>query len=144
VLTKLGYKVKQKILSHGVYFTTIGNQATKAQIMYANWYQDYPNPIDWLDVLFNGNRITPTHNNNYSNADFPEVNSMIEKLKQEPLNDQTNAQWAKVDNLLIAKHAAAAPYLNRVATDFFSKQVDLGCYINHVLNQFDFSTICMK
>jgi peptide/nickel transport system substrate-binding protein len=144
VLTKLGYKVKQKILSHGVYFTTIGNQATKAQIMYANWYQDYPNPIDWLDVLFNGNRITQTHNNNYSNSDFSDVNAMIEKLKQEPLNDQTNAQWAKVDNLLIAKYATAAPYLNRVATDFFSKKIDLSCYQNHVLNQFDFSTICMK
>jgi len=144
VLNKLGYKTKLKILDHGVYFTTIGNQANKPQIMYANWYQDYPHPSDWLDVLFNGKRITKTHNNNYSNSDFPDTNALIDKLNQEPLNASTNAQWAKVDNLLIAKYATAAPYLNRVGTDFFSPQIDLGCYVNHVLNQFDFAVICKK
>ncbi len=144
VLTKLGYKTKLKILDHGVYFTTIGNQSNKPQIMYANWYQDYPHPSDWLDVLFNGKRITKTHNNNYSNADFPDTNRLIDKLNQQPLNAKTNAEWAKVDNLLVVKYATAAPYVNRVGTDFFGSQIDLGCYVNHVLNQFDFSIICKK
>ena len=42
------------------------------------------------------------------------------------------------------QQAAWAPYVNRQFTDFFGKNVDTGCYINHVLYQFDFSRICMK
>ena len=141
----IGWNATPKLLAHDVYFTTIGNQATKAQIMYTDWYQDYPHPLDWFDVLFNGNRITQTHNNNYSNADFPDVNSAIERLKKEPtLNSKVNSDWAKVDYDLVVKYAAAAPYLNIEGTDFFGKNVDLSCYYNHVLFQFDWTAICMK
>jgi len=59
-LTKIGYKTKLHLLSHQVYFQTIGNQATKAQAMFTDWYQDYPHPLDWFDVLLNGERITAT------------------------------------------------------------------------------------
>jgi peptide/nickel transport system substrate-binding protein len=145
VLTKIGWKATPKALAHDVYFTTIGNQATKAQIMYTNWYQDYPHPLDWFDVLLNGNRITQTHNNNVGNADFPAANATIERLKKEPkLNDQINQEWAQLDRDYIVKYSAVAPYLNIVGTDFFSKAVDLSCYYNHVLFQFDWTSICMK
>jgi peptide/nickel transport system substrate-binding protein len=142
VLQSIGFKTHVKLLAHGVYFTTIGNQASKAQTGWADWYQDYPNPIDWFDVLFNGDRITQTHNNNYGNADHPDVNSQINALKKQ--TSVNRAAWAKVDYDLVVKHAALVPYLNRVGTDFFSPKVDTSCYVNHVLYQFDFSTICMK
>jgi len=148
VLTSIGYKANVKELAHGVYFTTIGNQATKSQIGWADWFQDYPSPIDWLDVLFNGQRITQTHNNNYGNANYPDTNTEIAKLKANP-NAQSDAvigAWKQVDKALIVKHAAAAPFANRVFTDFFGPKVDAStsCYVNHVLYQWDFSTICMK
>lgn len=142
VLRQIGFSTSVRLLAHGVYFTTIGNQATKSQAGWADWFQDYPNPIDWYDVLFNGDRITPTHNNNYGNVNFPDVNKQIEALKQK---SGTNAAgWQKVDRALVVKHAALVPYLNRVSTDFFSSKIDTSCYLNHVLYQFDFSTICMK
>jgi len=148
VLDQLGYKANVKELAHGVYFTTIGNQATKAQIGYADWFQDYPSPIDWFDTLFNGDRITQTHNNNYGNADYPEVNAKINALKINPFQQSTQVinGWQTVDKMLIQDNAGAAPYANRVFTDFFGPKVDLtgGCYVNHVLYQWDFSVICMK
>ncbi|HTO24473.1 MAG TPA: ABC transporter substrate-binding protein, partial [Gaiellaceae bacterium] len=67
VLNSIGLKAKEKIINSAVYWTTIGNQATKAQIGFADWFQDYPHPLDWFDVLLNGERITQTHNNNYAN-----------------------------------------------------------------------------
>jgi peptide/nickel transport system substrate-binding protein len=146
-LTKMGYQATVKLLAHGVYFTTIGNQATKAQAGYADWYQDYPNPIDWFDVLYNGNRITQTHNNNYGNSDFPSVNNLIEKLKNSPTTTPAqNGLWAKVDHDLVVKYAATVPYINRSGTDFFSKKMKLSgsCYQFHVLYQWDFSTSCQK
>ena len=144
VLNSIGYKAKEKIINSAVYWTTIGNQATKAQIGFADWFQDYPHPLDWFDVLLNGNRITQTHNNNYSNFDDAAVNSKIEALKKEPsLNSSVNDQWAQVDKLA-DQNAAWAAFMNRQFTDFFNSDMDLSCYVNHVLYQFDFATICHK
>jgi len=144
VMTQLGFKAKLKIIDAAVYWTTIGNQKTAAQIGFADWFQDYPHPLDWFDVLLNGERITPTHNNNYSNFNDTAVNKKIDDLKKQPtLNDQVNSQWADVDKMVM-QQAAWAPYVNRQFTDFFGSKIDTSCYVNHVLYQFDFSRICMK
>jgi peptide/nickel transport system substrate-binding protein len=144
VLNSIGLKAKLKIVNASVYWTTIGNQSTKAQIGFADWFQDYPHPLDWFDVLLNGQRITATHNNNYSNANVPAINKLIDQLKTEPsLTDSVNQQWASVDKM-VDENALWAPYANRQFTDFFGKNVDTSCYINHVLYQFDFAHICMK
>jgi peptide/nickel transport system substrate-binding protein len=145
VLNKIGWKATPKLLASDVYFTTIGNQATKAQIMDTNWFQDYPHPLDWFDVLLNGNRITQTHNNNVGNADFPAANELIETLKKEPkLTPAVNARWAQLERDYVSRYAAFASYLTREGTDFFGENVDTGCYYNHVLFQFDWTAICMK
>jgi len=144
VLKSIGLNAKLKIIDAAIYWTTIGNQQTKAQIGFADWFQDYPHPLDWFDVLLNGTRITDTHNNNYSNFNDPATNTDIADLKQKTKLDATvNGQWAALD-AQIMKKAGWAPYVNRQFTDFFSKNVDTGCYVNHVLYQFDFSRICMK
>jgi peptide/nickel transport system substrate-binding protein len=142
VLNKLGFKATPKIIDASIYWTTIGNQATKAQTGFADWFQDYPHPLDWFDVLLNGKRITQTHNNNYSNANVAAVNNKIEELKLKPsLDSATNDQWAQVDKM-VAQNALWAPFVNRQFTDFFSSRIDTSCYINHVLYQFDYATIC--
>jgi peptide/nickel transport system substrate-binding protein len=144
VLTNLGFKATLKVVDASIYWTTVGNQKTHAQIGFADWYQDYPHPLDWFDVLLNGERITPTHNNNYSNFDDKAINSKIDALKkQATLNGQVNSQWAALDQQIMAQ-APWAPFVNRNFTDFFSSKVDTSCYINHVLYQFDFGRICMK
>jgi peptide/nickel transport system substrate-binding protein len=144
VLNSIGLKATQKIVNAAVYWSTVGNQATKAQIGFADWFQDYPHPLDWFDVLLNGERITQTHNNNYANFDDASVNSQIDSLKKEPvLDNAANARWATVDKEVM-QQAPWAPFLNRQFTDFFYSNVDLTCYVNHVLYEFDYSTICQK
>jgi len=144
VLNSLGFKAKEKIINSSVYWTTIGNQATKAQIGFADWFQDYPHPLDWFDVLLNGTRITQTHNNNYSNFDDKAINAKIAALKkQTKLSSSVNDQWKALDKQVM-QQAAWAPFINRQFVDTFNSDIDLGCYINHVLYQFDFATICHK
>jgi len=144
VLNSIGLKAHEKIINSAVYWTTVGNQATKAQIGFADWFQDYPHPLDWFDVLLNGNRITDTHNNNYANFDNKAVNAKIETLKKEPtLTDAVNTQWASVDKM-VDEQAPWAPFMNRQFTDFFNSDMDLSCYVNHVLYQFDYASICHK
>ena len=143
-LNKIGLKATLKTINAAIYWTTLGNQLTKAQIGFADWYQDYPHPLDWFDVLLNGNRITQTHNNNYSNFDDPAVNAKIEALKKEPsLSSSVDSQWAQVDKMAM-EQAPWAPYVNVQGVDTFGTDIDLSCYIQHVNYQFDFATICHK
>jgi peptide/nickel transport system substrate-binding protein len=144
VLNSIGLKAKEKVINSAVYWTTVGNQATHAQIGFADWFQDYPHPLDWFDVLLNGDRITQTHNNNYANFDDKAVNAKIASLKKEPsLTDSVNTDWASVDKM-VDEQAPWAPFMNRQFTDFFNADMDLSCYVNHVLYLFDFSSICHK
>src|SRR3954447_4125970 len=112
VLKSIGLNAKLKEINAAVYWTTVGNQATKSQIGFADWYQDYPHPLDWFDVLLNGGRITQTHNNNYANFDNSAVDAKIESLKKQPtLTGKVNSDWASVDQMTM-EQAPWVPYLN--------------------------------
>jgi len=142
VLNSIGFKAKEKVINSTIYWTTVGNQATKAQIGFADWFQDYPHPLDWIDVLLNGERITQTHNNNYADFDDKGINSKIDALKKQPtLTGSVNSQWGALD-AAIMKQAPWVPFLNRQLTALFNADIDLSCYENHVLYEFDYATIC--
>jgi peptide/nickel transport system substrate-binding protein len=144
-LSKIGYKAKLHLLGQQVYFQTIGNQATKAQAMFTDWYQDYPHPLDWFDTLLNGDRITQTHNNNVGNVNVPSVNKEIDALKKVTANTpEVNARWAKVDKDLMVTHATSVPYMNRSLTDFFSNRMDMSCYVFGVVSFWDWGLSCQK
>ena len=144
VLNSIGLKATLKKINASVYWTTVGNQATKAQIGFADWFQDYPHPLDWFDVLLNGNRITQTHNNNYANFNDPAVNKEIEALKRQPeMTPSVIKRWTALEKKIM-QEAPWAPYLNVQYIDTFNSSIDLSCYENHVLYQFDFATICKK
>jgi peptide/nickel transport system substrate-binding protein len=144
-LSKIGYKPKLHLLSHQVYFQTIGNQATKAQAMFTDWFQDYPHPLDWFDTLLNGNRITQTHNNNVGNVNVPSVNKEIESLKKiSDITPEVNTRWAKVDRDLMVNYATTVPYMNKSSTDFFSNKMDMSCYVFGVVTFWDWGLSCKK
>ena len=95
-------------------------------------------------MLLNGTRITDTHNNNYSNFDSTAVNTKIAALSRRPSSTTPSTRSGQQLDKQVMQQAAWAPYVNRQFTDFFSNDIDTGCYVNHVLYQFDFSRICMK
>ena len=145
VLNSIGFNAKLNVVNAEVYWTTVGAAATKAQIGFADWFQDYPHPLDWIDTLLNGTRITPTHNNNYANFNVPSINSEIAQLKQQPaLTPQVISGWKTLANTIMKQYAPWAPYLNVQYIDTFSSDMDLSCYVNQVNYEFDFATICKK
>ena len=144
-LEKIGYKPKLRLLGEQVYFQSIGNQATKAQAMFTDWYQDYPHPLDWFDVLLNGDRITQTHNNNPGNVDVASVNKEIDALKKiAEITPEVNDRWAKVDRDLMVTYSTTVPYANLSGTDFFGSQMDMSCYTFNVVLYWDWGLSCKK
>jgi peptide/nickel transport system substrate-binding protein len=143
VLRQIGFHVTERVVTAGSYWTTIGNEKTKAQIGFANWVQDYPHPLDWFELL-DGRTITPTHNSNYANFDVDWVNREIDRLTlPKKLTPAVNERWAALDRRVM-RLAPWVPFLNQEGTDFFSARVDLGCYVNNVLYEFDYASICVN
>jgi len=143
VLNRIGFRARKKVLTAGSYWTTIGNQKTRAQIGFADWFQDYPHPLDWFTLL-DGRTITPTHNSNYSNFDSDSVNRKIAALTRPArLTPGVQRRWARLDRTVM-RLAPWAPFLNRKQSDFFSSRVVLGCYVNNVLYEFDYASICVS
>ena len=132
-LNKIGWNAKIHEIAGANYFVIIGNQATKAQIGFTDWFEDYPYPTDWFDVLENGKNIHQTHNNNNSNVNFKDTNAEIDRLGHLPpsqaFTPKTNAAWAALDKKLMVKYASEAPFLNGVITSFFSSKMDPNCDI---------------
>jgi peptide/nickel transport system substrate-binding protein len=143
VLNRLGFVASEKVVTAGSYWTTIGDEATRAQIGFADWVEDYPHPLDWFGLL-DGRAITPTHNSNYANFDVGWANSEIEALtRRRRLTAGVDRSWAALDRKVM-RLAPWAPFLNQEETNFFSARVDLDCYVNNVLYEFDYASVCVK
>jgi len=143
VLRQLGFHASEKVVTAGSYWTTLGDENTRAQIGFADWVQDYPHPLDWFDLL-DGPKISATHNLNYANFDVGWVNREIHALARQPtLTRRADDAWAALDRKVM-RVAPWAPFVSQEQTDFFSGRVDLGCYVNNVLYEFDYATVCVK
>jgi len=143
LLNRIGFDASEKVVTAGSYWTAIGAQRTRAQIGFADWVQDFPHPLDWFDLL-DGRSITPTHNSNYANFDVGWANREIAALTREPyLTPTVDRRWADLDRKVMGL-APWAPFLNEQSTDFFGARVVLGCYVNNVLYEFDYASICVK
>jgi peptide/nickel transport system substrate-binding protein len=143
VLKSIGYNAGIRELSGDNYFVIVGNQKTKAQIGFTDWFEDYPYPTDWFNVLQYGPVIHEVHNNNNSNVDIPAMNNLAHLPPSQALSASTNAAWAKLDNDLMTKYATEVPYLNGILTSFFSSRMDMSCDIFDD-SQDDFAQFCLK
>jgi peptide/nickel transport system substrate-binding protein len=142
VLNSIGLNASLTTLPRSTYYTTIGNVNTHAQTGWARWLEDYPHPLDWFDVLLNGNRITSQDNNNYAWYTNKTTNKEIESLKKAPvLTPAVNARWAKVEKQIM-QQAPWAPWSNRVFPEFFNKSIPAKCIHVQRLYGIDLARLC--
>jgi peptide/nickel transport system substrate-binding protein len=143
VLSSIGLNAKPRIVEASVYFTTIGNQKTKAQTGAVNWFQDFPHPGNFM-FLVDGKSIQSTNNQNYGNVDDPQLNAILDKASPNADIDAVAPDYAKADKLVIDK-AHGAPYGHRKLTVFYSDRMDFaGCTVWHPVYNLDFTNLCLK
>jgi peptide/nickel transport system substrate-binding protein len=143
MLNKIGLKAEPKILDGGVYFQTIGNEKTKAQTGFANWFQDFPHPKNFM-FLVDGKSIQPTNNQNFGNVDDPEITKGIADLNQEPDLTKAEDQWVELNTKLVER-GWIAPYGHRKLSTFFSERMDFdNCRRFHPVYFNDYSSWCLK
>ena len=142
VLNQIGLDAEPKIVEGSVYFQTIGNQKTKAQVGFANWFQDFPHPRNFM-FLVDPKSIQDTNNQNFGNVDDPEIGSMLEEANKLPIEDAADT-YSQVDQRLVDE-ALVAPYGHRKLANFVSERVDFeNCTVTHPVYQLDFTQLCLK
>ncbi|HUZ16167.1 MAG TPA: ABC transporter substrate-binding protein [Gaiellaceae bacterium] len=144
VLNKLGFRAHERLVTASDYWSTLSEPSTKAQIGFADWFQDYPHPLDWFGVLLDGHQTPSARSDNYASFDVPWVTREIESLTRQPkLTPAVDARWRRLDRKVM-QLAPWAPFLNREEVDFFSARVELPCYVNNLLYGFDYASICVR
>jgi peptide/nickel transport system substrate-binding protein len=125
VLKELGFKTELKVVNADNYFTVLGNLSTpNLDTGWSDWFEDYPHPNDFFDILLNGESIQPTNNENFSQSNVKPLNEKINKLAGEQLGPQQETEYAELDEEFM-KEAAWAPYGTETLTLFVSENVNL-------------------
>ena len=129
VLKKLGFNAQLKIVNPDNYFTIIGNTSTpNLDIGWSDWFEDFPHPNDFFDILLNGENIASTNHEVFSQNNTPALNKQIDKLSEQQLTPQTEKQYAALDKAFM-KEAVWVPYGNRTLSTFVSSNINLDSVI---------------
>jgi ABC-type transport system substrate-binding protein len=127
-LRQVGIRTTIRLFDSSVYYQLLGRPAENIPMGLTGWYQDYPDPSNFIDVLFNGNRITAVRNNNVSHYDNLEVNRLIEETLVSMDPETRKQNWRRLDRMINAD-APIVPYLHFTNHAFISSR--LGGYIYH-------------
>jgi peptide/nickel transport system substrate-binding protein len=144
VLKKLGFNAKLKIINPDNYFTIIGNKSTPdLDIGWSDWFEDYPHPNDFFDILLNGENILSTNNEVFGYTDIKPLNKKINDLAKVQLNSNVESQYAALDKAYM-QQAVWAPYGTRTLSTFVSSDINLDGIIWNPTFEDDFTSIQFK
>jgi len=143
-LNQIGFKATQKVIADATYFTTIGNLKLNPQTGFADWNQDFPNPIDFY-LLLSGQAILPTNNENFGQINDPHINSEVNKLGPVPTANlhSVQSEWQALDEYT-AKKAYLAVFGYQTFPKFTSNRINYGAAIFSPLYGWDWSSFQLK
>ena len=127
-LDSIGYKATTQLLSTGAQYPFVQNSTNSAKwnVGWSAWYQDYPAPADFLNVLLGCNTIHPNSDASPNIAAYcdPSTQAQINKAESEEATNPSAAAalWTQVDH----EDTNAAPWVNMYnpkQIDFLSKSV---------------------
>jgi peptide/nickel transport system substrate-binding protein len=125
VLNSLGYKASVKPLSGNIFFIYTQNTNNKVQISVQQWYQDYPQPSDFLYVLLGCASFHPGSDSSVNIAGFcnKKIDGEMKQALKLGIEDPPAALklWTKIDREM-TDEAPLAILLNPRQVNFLSKR----------------------
>jgi peptide/nickel transport system substrate-binding protein len=143
-LNQIGFKATEKIVADATYFATIGNLKLNPQTGFADWNQDFPNPIDFY-LLLSGKAILPTNNENFGQVNDPRINSEVNALGAVPTTNLASVagRWQTLDEYT-AKQAYVAVFGYQTFPDFVSSRINFGAVVYNPVYGTDWSSLQVK
>ncbi len=145
-LNSIGFKATQKVIADATYFTTIGESKTiHPQTGFADWNQDFPNPVDFYGVLLDGKAILPTDNENFGQTNDPYINAQVAKLGTTPTTQLSSvaSKWQALDEY-VAKKAYVAVFGYQKFPEFASDRIDYGSLVFGPIYGWDLTSFQLK
>jgi peptide/nickel transport system substrate-binding protein len=127
-LNKIGYKASGQYLADGIQYPYVQNSKnhSKWNIGWSAWYQDYPAPSDFLNVLLGCGSIHPNSDASPNIAAFCDksIQAKMDQAEAKSVSnpDAANAIWAQVDHEM-TDQAPWVDMYNPKQIDFLSKRV---------------------
>jgi peptide/nickel transport system substrate-binding protein len=127
-LNSIGYKASAQLLTSATQYPFIQNSAnsSKWNVGYSQWFQDYPAPSDFLNVLLGCNTIHPNSDASPNIAAFCDksIQNQISQAESDEATNPTQAAslWTTVDHE-DTQQAAWVDMFNPKQIDFLSKNV---------------------
>jgi peptide/nickel transport system substrate-binding protein len=127
VLDSIGFKAQEKILAGSVYYTTLENKHTQAQMGLSNWGAFYPDPSQMF-VPFESATLNASASSNGFNFGYvsdPRIDHAVAQLGGAAASDTTatGPQWSALD-----QYAVQQGYYAVIGYDefpkFFSDRLD--------------------
>jgi peptide/nickel transport system substrate-binding protein len=144
-LNQIGLKATIKVIADANYFTTIGSsKSVDPQTGFADWNQDFPNPIDFY-LLVDGKAIQATDNENFGQTNDPKVNAAIAKLGTTPTTQLSTVvkQWQAIDEY-VAKKAYLGVFGYQTFPFFMSDRMNFAAAVKQPIYGWDFSSFQLK
>ena len=127
-LNKIGYKASTQLLTGSIQYPFIqnSNNSSKWNVAWSAWYQDYPAPSDFLNVLTGCGSIHPHSDASPNIAAFCDKSIQAQIDKAETLGQtnptEANNIWAQVDHA-VTDQAPWVDMFNPKQIDFLSSRV---------------------
>jgi peptide/nickel transport system substrate-binding protein len=143
-LNQIGFKATEKIIADATYFATIGNVKQNPQTGFADWNQDFPNPIDFYFTI-QGSAIVPTNNENFGLVKDPHIDSESTALGQIPTSQLSSVagRWQALDQYT-AQKAYLGVFGYQTFPKFTSSRLNYGAIVFSPLYGYDWSSFELK
>jgi peptide/nickel transport system substrate-binding protein len=127
-LNKIGYKASSQLLNNSIQYAFVQNSTNlhKWSAAWSDWYQDYPAPSDFLNVLLGCGSIHPGSDASPNIAEFcsQPIQAQMTQASQLAQTNPTAANkiWATVDHQ-VTDQAPWVDFFNPKQIDFLAKRV---------------------
>jgi peptide/nickel transport system substrate-binding protein len=127
-MNSIGYKASTQLLADGIQYPYVQNSKnhSKWNIAWSAWYQDYPAPSDFLNVLLGCGSIHPNSDASPNIAAFCDksIQAKMDQAEQAGVTNPSAANdiWAQVDHDM-TDQAPWVDLYNPKQIDFLSKRV---------------------
>jgi peptide/nickel transport system substrate-binding protein len=144
VLNAIGFKATEKVVADAQYYSTIGNLSNNAQTGWLSFTEDFPNPLDFYQLL-NAKSILPTENHNPSQVNDPHIQSELASLGSVPSSrlGSVVGRWRALDQYT-AQKAYMAVFGYDEVPKLFSSRINFGEAVFHPVYGDDWSTLQLK
>lgn len=136
-LSQVGFSVTIQYFEGSEYFLRLATPGEPYDLAFADWFQDYPDPFDFLDNLLDGSNPVGTNFSNFNDASFNQELAAAETMTGAARFDR----YGQLDVEAMQK-APLAVFENPGFRDFFSSRI--GCQTFTAVYGMDLALLCLK